>query len=126
MVVATSIELIKNLVDLEYGGQKFDLHNDYECARILFENKTLLLLMKRVESNESLSLFFFEVNLTSVDFFNETKVENLTLDTLYRGRCLVDTELIDQSLDGKGFFYVEFYEGQKMEFWSKGFSVELK
>jgi hypothetical protein len=126
MVVATSIELIKNLVDLEYGGQKFDLHNDYECARILFENKTLLLLMKKVESNESLSLFFFEVNLTSVDFFNETKVENLTLDTLYRGRCLVDTELIDQSLDGKGFFYVEFYEGQKMEFWSKGFSVELK
>ena len=126
MVLATSIELIKNLVDLEYDGRKFDLHNEYDCERVIFENESLLFLLKKIDGNESLKLTFYEIYFTSFEFFNVTKVQNLTIDSMYRGRAIVGDKLMEQSEDGKGFFYIEFYEGQKIEFWSKGLAIEIK
>ena len=71
-----------------------------------------------------MSLKFTDVNITTIDFFNLKEVEGLTIDTLYRGRAELDGELIEVSEDGKGYFYLEFYEGQKLEFWAKYISVE--
>ena len=125
MIVATSIELFKNLMDLEYEYQKLDLHNDFDFEKIIFENETLLLFFKNIKGSRSIMLTFLKVSLTSFDFFNVSSVNYLTIDNLYRGRALVGKELIDQSLDGRGYFFIEFYEGQMIEFWTEGLAVEL-
>jgi hypothetical protein len=49
-----------------------------------------------------------------------------TLDTLYRGRVESNGELIEISEDGKSYFYLEFYEGQRIEFWARWLVLEYQ
>ena len=124
MVATISIEFFKNLTQSDYNNRCYDFHNDYNCEKIYYSKGILLLMLKKISSRNFLSLKFTDVNITTIDFFNLKEVEGLTIDTLYRGRAELDGELIEVSEDGKGYFYLEFHEGQKLEFWAKYISVE--
>lgn len=124
MIAATSIEFFKNLAQYDYDNRYYDFHNNYGCEKLLYSNGILLILMKSIVDGVLLSLKFTDVKIITLDFFNIKDIENLTLDNLYRGRAELNGNLIEVSEDGKGYFYLEFYEGQKLEFWAKDMGVE--
>lgn len=124
MKAATSIEFFKNLAQYDYDNGFYDFHNDYNCEKLSFSDGILLILFKSLADGILLSLKFTEVKIITLDFFNVKDIENLTLDNLYRGRYELNGVLIELSEDGKGYFYLEFYEGQKLEFWAKSVDVE--
>src|SRR5262245_58274690 len=113
-MLAITIELFKNLAQYNYDNQYYDFHNDYNCNKIVYSDSALSILFKRLNDDDSLSLRFTEVKITALDFFNMKEVESLTLDNLYRGRSEHNGELFEVSENGQGYFYLEFYEGQKM------------
>jgi hypothetical protein len=126
MIIAKDIELFKNLAELNYDDQYYDFHNDYDCQKILFENEEIILVFKNIVSEKILLLKFKGVFIEKMDFFNVSNIEYLTIDNLYRGKVEIDGSLIDISDNGKAYFYLEFYEGQKIEFWAIGISLVNK
>ena len=119
MISATSIEILKSLTQCDYNTHFYDFHNDYSCEKLCYSEGELLILFKSLIDDISVSLKFTDVKISTFTFFNVKEAENLTLDTLYRGRAELEGELIEMSEDGRGYFYLEFYEGQKLEFWAK-------
>ncbi len=124
MAMTTSLELFKNLAQYDYNNQYYDFHNDYNCETISYSQGILLIILKKMLDGVLLSLKFTDVKITKLAFSNVKEVGGLTIDTLYRGRAELNGELIEISEDGRGYFYLEFYEGQKMEFWAKSMDVE--
>ena len=124
MIAATSIRLFINLAQYNYGNQYYDLHNDYSCEKVSFEDGVLLVIFKSFINDKCLLLKFTDVKITNLSLFSVKGVESLTLDNLYRGRFEINGELIEVADDGKGYFYLEFYEGQKLGFWAKGMDIE--
>ena len=124
MVTGDSIEFFKNLIQFDYNDVYYDFHNDFICKKVLYCNGILLILFKSLDDEDSLSLKFTEVKIINLDFFNVKDVENLTLDNLYRGRYELNGDLIELSDRGEAYFYLEFYDGQKLEFWAKSLDVE--
>lgn len=123
MIAATQIELIKNLAQYEFDNKYYDFHNNYNCEKILYTNNTFSLFFKSVINSTQPIIEFDDVNVSVIEFGKQVGKE-LTLDLLYRGRYESNGELIELSNDGKGYFYLEFYEGCKFEFWAKGISIK--
>lgn len=118
------IELFENLSQLEDGGRFFDFHNDYDCVKIqLLTSGILILLFQKINGGDLVNLRFVDTVICQAEFFNTDKVNNLTIDNLYRGRVKKGDDLVE--LDGgRGYFYLEFDEGQTLEFWSVGLEIE--
>ncbi|MBP7345690.1 MAG: hypothetical protein KA952_04035 [Sediminibacterium sp.] len=125
MMNANDIELFKNLSQEEYNGKYFDFHNDYDCVKvILFVDGFLTLIFRNIVNKQMVKLKFSDVTISTMDFFNFNKVENLTIDNLYRGKAELEGELVELKNGNIGYFFLEFDEGQKLEFWSSGVEVE--
>ncbi len=126
MIQAKNVELFKNLSQNVYRDKWIDIHNDFDCVKLIFTIDNLLILwFKGIKDGNIISLRFSNVLITKWEFFNFNKVENLTIDNLYRGKIERDGELLEFNQEGNGYFYLEFDEGQKMEFWSSGFDIEM-
>lgn len=124
MALTSKINLFDNLSQYNYDNIYYDLHNDCECEKILFKDKELLFMFKNINTGLSLILKFTGVKISMINFFNSKDVENLTLDNLYRGRFEDNGTLKDLFENDEAYFYLEFYDGQKMEFWAKEFYLE--
>lgn len=119
------IELFKNLCqwDLEPDNYR-DLHNDFACVGIEFAGRSLHLQFQELaKSAQKLDIEFTDVDLIriSIDFRNP--IANLTIDNLHRGRFEINGSLIEADEEERGYFYLQFYEGPEMEFWSKSVYV---
>jgi len=124
MIAATSVPFFKDLAQYDFDNANYDFHNDYSFEKLSYASGLLRLVFKSLIGRNQLSLMFTDVNIMTIDFFNVNDVENLTLDILYRGRAEVNGALIELLEDGRGYFYLEFYEGQTLEFWATGFYLE--
>lgn len=125
MKEATSMGLFENLAQFDYNNQIVDLHNDYDCQDLCFANGELQLRFVSCANDRPLLLSFADVTLDSFTFFIAGSDDHLTIDTLYRGRCEINGELMEISSDGRAYFYLEFYTGQKMEFWARSISLAI-
>lgn len=126
MIKPVEIELFQNLSQYEFGGNFYDFHHDYDCCKILFKNREeLTLVFKHLKDSRLVFLKFKDVELHKFDFFSTANVDALKIDNLYRGRFKVKEHLEELTQDDKGYFYLEFYEGQKMQFWSSGITVVI-
>lgn len=124
MIPATTIEFIKNLALYDYENRYYDFHNDYRCERLTYCDGILTLDFKGLASKSIISLKFIDVSITMMTCFSTKELEGLIIDTLYRGRIEINGGLKEISIDEKAYFYLEFYEGQKLEFWAK--SIDIK
>lgn len=122
-VNSRNIELFKNLSEFDINEIYFDFHNDFNCINIKFENKSLILSFQDIVNDFLVLLCFENTVLTTYnsDFFLFSNF--LTLDNLYRGKCQVNEKLTEFENE-KGYFYLEFYEGQKAEFWCENLIVK--
>ncbi len=118
---AEEIELFKNLSEWDFDqGNYWDLHNDFDCVGVKLETGVLILRFRALsEKTPSLDLEFNGAEITRLNFSADKSLFTLTLDNLYRGRFQVDDKLIDVDDQGRGYFYVDFYEGATLEFWSE-------
>lgn len=122
---SSKIELFQNISQFDFDNVNYDFHNDFECTRVKFQSNVLILVFRNFVSKFIVSLCFQKSSLTYCEFdFTET-IEALTIDNLYRGKFEIDGRLIEFE-NNRGYFYLEFYEGQKMEFWSESISVETE
>jgi hypothetical protein len=115
LLFAKSIKLFENLCQYEFDYHYYDLHNDYDCESVSLKDTVLFINFKQELNGESISLVFSDVEVTQFDFSNATDAKTLTIDNVYRGKAVIDGEL-KEFLGEKGYFYLEFYEGQRLEF----------
>ncbi|WHY88153.1 hypothetical protein QNH39_10035 [Neobacillus novalis] len=125
LLFAKSIELFENLCQYEFDYNYYDLHNDYDCESVTLKDDILFINFKQEANGNSLSLIFTDVELKQFEFFNVNDSKTLTIDNVYRGRVEIDGEL-EECLGEKGYFYLEFYEGQRLEFWAKSVGIKEK
>ncbi|WP_147533317.1 hypothetical protein [Bacillus marasmi] len=78
---------------------------------------------KQEINGEIINLAFTDVKVIQFDFFNVSDSKNITIDNVYRGKTIINGEL-KEFLGEKGYFYLEFYEGQRLEFWAKSVRIE--
>ncbi len=123
MLVAQRIPLFENLSQFDFGDGFIDFHNDFNCTKVKFESNILTLTFAAINSQDQVSVEFYGVLLTCFDFCFIDSSDAGTIDTLYRGRFEINNTLIEFE-KGKGYFYLEFYEGQRLEFWSEGLKIE--
>jgi hypothetical protein len=117
------IELFENLCQYEFDNEYYDLHNDYDCQSVSLKETVLFINFNQEVNGKSISLVFTDVEVKQFDFFNVLDSKILTIDNVYRGRTEINGEL-KEFLGEKGYFYLEFYEGQRLEFWAKSVGIE--
>src|ERR1043165_1202683 len=125
MIDSKEIELFKNIVEYDLEGVYYDLHNDFKCLKIEQRKDELILLFKNINEDYFVSVLFQSVTINKNEFRNMPITCELTIDTLYRGRYENNGDLVELSDDNRAYFYMEFYEGQKMEFWCKGIEANV-
>lgn len=123
-LIATEIKLFEDLSYFDYEQNSFDLHNDFDCKKIQFEDNVIILIFKKINTNVFIFLKFQNTNITHFNF-NFKINEALTVDNLYRGKLEVDGNLKEFN-NNKGYFYLEFYNEQKIEFWSDLILFEIE
>ncbi|MEI6697290.1 MAG: hypothetical protein WCO13_14645 [Bacteroidota bacterium] len=119
-----NIELLRNLSQFEFGNVYYDFHNDFDCVRISLENNFLIFLFKKIIEGYIISFRFDDVDLVKLEFINFSEFKNLTIDNIYRGRFEKNGQLLEYNNNEKSYFYLEFDQGSKMEFWSKEIVIE--
>ena len=123
MIKAKDIEIFKNISQEEYGGRYYDFHNDFDCVKISMAKKELMLDLKSVLNKQIVKICFLNVSIVMFDFFNLNNEIELTIDNLYRGKTVVNGNLVEFENHVNGYFYLDFVDGQKVEFWSTGLCV---
>ena len=124
LIKSKDIKLFENLSQYNYGDIYFDFHNDFKCSKILFKNAILVLVFKKIDNNKYVSIRFHKCVLSYVEFEANDKISQFTIDTLYRGRFENNDELQELSENEIGYFYLEFYSGPRLEFWSQSLEIE--
>lgn len=122
-IKSDKIKLFENLSQFDFDNCSMDLHNDFECLKVKFHNNILILVFQNIVSKFLISISFQKTTMTFFEFdFTET-MKTLTIDNLFRGKFEIDGALTEFE-NNRGYFYLEFYEGQKIEFWSESLSIE--
>jgi len=123
MALQSSIktELFKDLIEIEVNGYCVDLHNDYDCMKLKFNQNELLMSFTSIRDNSKYPVVMLkfkavELKKLQIDFGIES--QNKTIDRLYRCRFLQGEELIEYSKEGKSFYVLEFCEGYAVAFFS--------
>ena len=119
MLICKKLNIIEDFSEMTFGGSHYDFHNNYVCKKICIDDDTEILTLSFHAEQKIINLIFLEAvvvktNFTILDFTNE-----LTLDTLYRGRFEETGRLQDLSKTGCSYFYAEFYDGEALEFFAK-------
>ncbi|MEM6396129.1 MAG: hypothetical protein AAF741_07255 [Bacteroidota bacterium] len=123
---AKDIELFKNLSQNTYNGIWIDFHNDFDCIKIITNSSLLKVVFREIQVASIINIVFSDILIAKMELFNSGEVEHLTIDNLYRGRVEKNGRLIEIDKNERGYFYLEFYEGQKIEFWSSDLSIKSK
>jgi hypothetical protein len=114
----TEIELFKNLAQYDWSGKYYDFHNDFYCSEVKFENDNLILNFISFNNSLNVLMHFKDVSIIKFEINSLQEKQKLAIDNIYRGRFEKFGNLLEFSNDGKSYFYLEFYEGVKMEFFS--------
>ncbi len=118
---AKAIPLFKDLLQYDLEHNHYDFHNDYDCIGIENKELNLKIRLKEISTGIIVSLKFLNVEIVYSDISYEGISD--TLDSLYRGRYEQNQQLIE-FYEQRGFFYMEFYNGCRLEFWAESISLE--
>jgi hypothetical protein len=123
----SKIELFKDLTILGKDDNKtYDLHNEYNCFAITYDSNlnTLLIAFDPVNlSKAKICLSFEEVIIVKFALTLPNSKDSATINSFYRGRFEKNGELFEYSAKDQGYFYVEFENGSKFEFFSRRFQL---
>lgn len=116
IIKAEEMKLFKNLAVFQYENIYYDFHNGFDFKRILLTNNNIELQFKHTSNGNVVLLIFSKAEIVKLDFEFTNNNGVLTIDNLYRGRFEVEGKLEEFNVEQKSYYYLEFYEGQKLEF----------
>lgn len=125
MINAKEIELFKNLSQFEFDKVFYDFHNNFKCFEISFFESCLTLLLRNTDTKKEILLRFFAVEIVRINFPLEVSINGLTMDNLYRGRFESNENLLEFNSNQKSFYYLEFYEGQIIDFFCEFIEIKI-
>lgn len=130
MIDLTNVALFDDLTTVNYDGGYFDLHNDYYCKNIrwLSANRAVSFLFNPRDPSSDKCPLVLQFEEASVPVFTvnfERSADSSTLETFYRGRYVLDGDLLDCTPDGERYFYINFWEEDVFEILSKKVSLIL-
>jgi hypothetical protein len=127
----TNFELFKNFMEVENETFYVNLHNEFDCVAIDFSNLDSKLVIsfsanKYCKSDGMrVNLVFEDCSISSFSIKPEkTNLSFCTIDNVYRGRFLENEVLID-SLDGRFYYYIDFYGELHYELFAKKVYAEV-
>lgn len=125
MIELTSAELFKDLTFIQNLEKGYDLHNDYKCSSIYFDNLelTLGISFSPIEQNsgqiKDVRIVFDGVIISKFDLFLSRVGDSATLNIFYRGRFEKSGEAHEFAENGDAYFYIEFEAGDRFEFFAR-------
>ncbi|MEN0053129.1 MAG: hypothetical protein AAGC65_05650 [Mucilaginibacter sp.] len=129
-IVLDNPQLFQNLIELKDYDLYIDLHNDYYCCLIEYSNilQTIKINFNRssiLNDIGSVVIIFSGAEIAKIDFLLDSSIQmKLTLDTLYRGRFEIDSELYEYRDKNKAYYYIDFYEeNHSMEIFAEALRI---
>lgn len=133
-IILTQSELFKDNIMIDLDDAHLDLHNDYDCIRLVY-NRTyneFRLTFKRVTLETDVNynqvdvVFIDAVMDTCLFVFDEDVFDEFrTIDQLYRGRFENGDKLAEFDGSGRSLYYISFYSGLELKVFAKALEVEL-
>jgi hypothetical protein len=126
----TDSELFQSLIEIDFEGIYIDLHNNYDCIKVVYNNKNRQFSIfftsgNRENENSLITIQFDNTSFETFELAFQSVNGNLTLDNFYRGRFEDNGILKEHSSDGRNYFYLEFYEGCTVELLSDNVKLFL-
>lgn len=119
----TNFQLFENMLFFEMGNTHYDLHNEYDFEKTIFSNEKLEIFFKKQDI--SIVMTFLNVEIKGFDIMQFRIDSELVIDNLYRGRFLDDGQLLEKDQLNRNYFYLEFTQSAKLEFFSSIGEVEI-
>jgi hypothetical protein len=133
-IILTQSELFKDNIMIDLDDAHLDLHNDYDCIRLVY-NRTyneFRLTFKRVTIETDVNynqvdvVFIDAVMDTCLFVFDEDVFDEFrTIDQLYRGRFENGDKLAEFDGSGRSLYYISFYSGLELKVFAMALEVEL-
>ncbi|WP_394676083.1 hypothetical protein [uncultured Sphingobacterium sp.] len=133
-IILTQSELFKDNIMIDLDDAHLDLHNDYDCIRLVY-NRTyneFRLTFKRVTLETDVNynqvdvVFIDAVMDTCLFVFDEDVFDEFrTIDQLYRGRFENGDKLAEFDGSGRSLYYISFYSGLELKVFAMALEVEL-
>jgi hypothetical protein len=126
IVKLPDLKLFDSMLEIKFGDRCLDIHNDYNCRELSYQDNILSLHFINVSNSETLKILFSDTKILKMDFEFSKQAGFTVLDNFYRGRFELNGRLCEISDDGRGYMYVEFYEGYKIEFLSREMKINVE
>lgn len=133
-IILTQSELFKDNIMIDLDDAHLDLHNDYDCIRLVY-NRTyneFRLTFKRVTLETDVNynqvdvVFIDAVMDTCLFVFDEDVFDEFrTIGQLYRGRFENGDKLAEFDGSGRSLYYISFYSGLELKVFAMALEVEL-
>lgn len=110
MLDLTNAPLFDSLLSFTLDGQTVDLHNEFICVSIIYneENNVVELLFNKHNEQQMILAQFLNASVSKISInIKDFEYANV-LDLFYRGRFLSGDELVDHSKEKGCFFYLGF------------------
>jgi hypothetical protein len=114
------IQKLIPLLDINIGEKNFDLHNDFNCTGISYNNKSLEFYFTRViVSNSNLekfaSIIFSNIKETNYDDLRQRKLlgDLSTINNFSVGE--ITNMSVYYSVNEVTYYFLDFYEGDTIE-----------
>ncbi len=114
MIDLTQVELFEFQLIFHMEDRIVDLHNDYKCETIIYDFEKQLLRCSFI-GELRIFLDFGGASVKKINVLFERTLDSSTLNSFYRGRFEQNGNLLEFTEDGKGYYYLEFENGDSFE-----------
>lgn len=131
----TTTELFKSFTEITADDIYVDLHNEFKCYAINYsQGQRQLSLSFNASKNNSrevrhVEIVFKNATIELMNFKIDVEAYNSewTIDIVYRGRFVDKDDILkEMSIEGKYYYYLNFYEDYSFEIFSDSVIAELK
>lgn len=109
------IKLFESLLEFKWGDRVIDLHNDLQVCKVTFLQDILILYWYEEKSSSTFLLTCLNTKIVRWEISLKVD-ESGILDQLYRGRYIINGTAVENDEIGRGYFYLTFTDGFRIEF----------
>lgn len=114
-IKASELTLFESLIEFDFDGNHYDLHNTFACDNISYNASELELLFTHVDQTTTFSITLKGCDIAKLNIdFTESDTQ-IVIDSLYRGRYELEGEVHELKDDVQAYLYIDFVGGYSIE-----------
>lgn len=124
---------IESFCAFDVGGYHIDLHNNFKCTSVKFSKQSNIFtigfnIIDAVSSSiKEVTVIFDDVVISVFSFQPSHEERGLwTIDLMYRGRFEDAEGILLDGLDGRNYYYVNFFEDYTIELFAKTVTAHIE